>query len=100
MGDSGGVELEALHRLETEEAFDISIPDDRASRMLTVCDVYDFIIEKTADSTLTSGTCLTAIAFYELRRQLRSFGLADSGFRPKTRLDRSSLSNLVLKEVP
>ncbi len=74
--------------MEIEEAFDISIPDDRASRMLTVGDVYDFVIEKTADSTITSSTCLTAMAFYELRRQLRSFGLAESGFRPKTRLDR------------
>ena len=73
--------------MEIEEAFDISIPEDRASRMLTVGDVYDFIIEKTAESTPTSSTCLTAMAFYELRRQLRSLGLAESGFRPKTRLD-------------
>jgi len=74
--------------LEIEEAFDISIPDDRASRMQTVGDVYDFILEKTADSTLASRTCLTAVAFYELRRQLRSLGLAESRFRPKTRIDR------------
>lgn len=73
--------------LEIEEAFDISIPDDRASRMLTVGDVYDFLLEKSAESTLTSSTCLTAVAFYELRRQLRSLGLAKSQFRPRTRID-------------
>jgi hypothetical protein len=48
--------------MEIEEAFDISIPDDRASKMLTVGDVYEFILEKTADSTLKSSTCLSAAA--------------------------------------
>ena len=33
--------------MEIEEAFDISIPGDRASTMLTVGDVYEFILEKT-----------------------------------------------------
>jgi acyl carrier protein len=73
--------------MEIEEAFDISIPDDRASKMLTVGDVYEFILVQTADSTLKSSTCLTATAFYELRRQLRSLGLPHSEMRPKTRLD-------------
>ncbi len=74
--------------MEIEEAFDISIPDDRASKMLTVGDVYNFILEKTADSTLKSSTCLTAAAFYELRRHVRSLGLSHSSIRPKTQLDR------------
>ena len=74
--------------MEIEEAFDISIPDDRASEMLTVGDVYDFILEKTADSTLKSSTCLTAVVFYDLRRQLHSLGLSHSEIRPKTKLDR------------
>ena len=55
--------------MEIEQAFDISIPDDRASRMLTVGDVYEFILEKTGD-TLQSNTCLKAAAFYELRRHV------------------------------
>ncbi len=73
--------------MEIEEAFDISIPDDRASKMLTVGDVYEFILEKTADSTLKSDTCLSAAAFYELRKHVRSLGLSDSKIRPKTKLD-------------
>ncbi len=74
--------------MEIEEAFDISIPDDRASTMLTVGDVYEFILEKTADSSLKSSTCLTAAAFYDLRRHVRSLGLSHSSIRPKTQLDR------------
>jgi acyl carrier protein len=74
--------------MEIEEAFDISIPDDRASKMLTVGDVYEFILEKTADSTLKSSTCLSAAAFYDLRRHVRSLGLFHSEIRPKTKLDR------------
>ncbi len=74
--------------MEIEEAFDISIPDDRASKMLTVGDVYEFILEKTADATLKSSTCLTAAAFYDLRRHLRFLGLAQSEIRPKTKLER------------
>ena len=74
--------------MEIEEAFDISIPDDRASEMLTVGDLYEFLLEKTADSTLKSSTCLTAVAFYDLRRQLRSLGLSHLEIRPKTQLDR------------
>ena len=74
--------------MEIEEAFDISIPDDRASKMLTVGDVYEFILEKTADSTLKSDTCLSAAAFYEFRKHVRSLGLSHSEIRPKTKLDR------------
>lgn len=74
--------------LEIEEAFDVSIPDDRASTMLTVGDVYEFLLQKTADPALSSHTCLTAAAFYDLRRQLRSLGLSHSSIRPKTKLDR------------
>jgi acyl carrier protein len=74
--------------MEIEEAFDISIPDDRASNMLTVGDLYEFILEKTADSTLKSSTCLSAAAFYDLRRHVRSLGLPHSEIRPKTELDR------------
>ena len=73
--------------MEIEEVFDISIPDDSASKMLTVGDVYEFILKKTADSTLKSNTCLTAAAFYELRRHLRSLDLSQKDIRPKTRLE-------------
>jgi hypothetical protein len=74
--------------MDIEEAFDISIPDDRASQMLTVGDVYEFILEKTTDSTLSSKTCLTAATFYELRTILRSAGIKNTDIRPRTRIDR------------
>lgn len=74
--------------MEIEDAFDISIPDDQASNMLTVGDVYEFILEKTADSTLKSSTCLTAAAFYDFRRHVRTLGLSPFEIRPRTRLDR------------
>lgn len=67
--------------MEIEDAFDISIPDDQASKMLTVGDVYEFILEQTADSTLRSSTCLTAVTFYDLRLHLRSLGLSDAAMR-------------------
>lgn len=73
--------------MEIEEAFEIAIPDDRASKMLTVGDVYEFILEKTADATLKSSTCLTAAAFYDLRRQVRSIGLPNTEVHPKTKLE-------------
>ncbi|MCC7339101.1 MAG: hypothetical protein IT422_28740 [Pirellulaceae bacterium] len=74
--------------MDIEEAFDISIPDDRASQMLTVGDVYEFILEKTNDSTLSSKTCLTAATFYELRTILLSAGIKNTDIRPRTRIDR------------
>jgi acyl carrier protein len=74
--------------MEIEEAFDITIPDDRASRMVTVDDVYEFILEKTSDSNLECRACLSAAAFYELRKQVKSLGLMNGRFRPRTKLDK------------
>ncbi len=76
--------------MEIEEAFDISIPDDRASRMRTVGDLYELILEMTADTTLESNTCLTAAAFYELRRHVRSLGCLDSEILRKRNWNESS----------
>ena len=75
--------------MEIEEAFDISIPDDRAGNMLTVGDVYEFILEKTAGTSLKSSTCLTSALFYDLRRHIRSLGLSPADLRPKTSLDQA-----------
>lgn len=75
--------------MDIEEAFDITIPDDRASRMLTVGDVYDFILEQTAGVPTKTDTCLTAATFYELRRHIRSIGLSTAEFRPKSKLNQA-----------
>lgn len=73
--------------MEIEEAFDITIPDDRASEMVTVGDVYDFILEKTSHVPSESSRCLSAAAFYELSRQVRGLGLVSGKIRPNTKLD-------------
>ncbi|MFO0943130.1 MAG: hypothetical protein U0930_20535 [Pirellulales bacterium] len=73
--------------MEIEEAFNISIPNDRACRMLTVGDVYEYILEQTPDSSIESTACLTAASFYELRRHLRSLDLSQTDIRPKTKLE-------------
>lgn len=73
--------------MEIEDAFDISIPDDQASKMLTVRGLYEFILQKTAHSDLESKACITAAAFYELRRHMRSIGLIQTDIRPKTKLE-------------
>jgi acyl carrier protein len=73
--------------MEIEEAFDITIPDDRASEMVTVGDVYEFILEKTCQVPLESGRCLSAAVFYELSRQVRGLGLVRGKIRPNTELD-------------
>ncbi len=73
--------------MDIEEAFDISIPDERASRMMTVGDVYEFILERTTDATLSSNRCITAGAFYELRRHCRSIGFPIRDFRPRSKID-------------
>jgi len=59
--------------MEIEEAFDISMPDDEAASMATVGDVFDYIVTKTNVPT-QSSVCLSAIAFYSLRRAARTLG--------------------------
>jgi len=73
--------------MDIEEAFDISILDNRASQMLTVGDVYEFILESTKDATLSSKRCITAAVFYELRRHSRSIGFSVTEFRPRSKID-------------
>lgn len=73
--------------MEVEEAFNISIPDVRASQILTVGDLYDYIIEKLPSANSTSDVCLTAATFYQLRRHLREIDSKHSLIRPKTKLN-------------
>lgn len=67
--------------MEIEDAFSIKIPDDEASHMGTVGDVFDYIVKNTNVST-NSSTCLSAVAFYSLRRAANSLGAKDR-LRPK-----------------
>ncbi len=59
--------------MEIEDAFSIKIPDDEASHMVTAGDVFDYIVAKTSVTT-NSSVCLSAVAFYSLRRAANSLG--------------------------
>ncbi|MFC1759116.1 hypothetical protein ACFL2H_10175 [Planctomycetota bacterium] len=67
--------------MEIEDAFSITIPDDEASHMVTVGDVFEYIVAKTSVPT-NSSVCLSAVAFYSLRRAANSLG-ANSRVRPR-----------------
>jgi hypothetical protein len=59
--------------METEEHFGIVIPDVTAVRILTVGDLYLYVLQKTRRST--AHGCPTSRAFYRLRQTLcRDFG--------------------------
>lgn len=55
--------------MEIEESFDIIIPDEDASKILTVGDMHSYVIDKLKQSGLESG-CATQRAFYLLRRNI------------------------------
>jgi acyl carrier protein len=57
--------------LEIEEAFGVSIPDECAQEMRTVEDIYEFLLLRCPVAEQGSASrCLTAAAFYRLRRGL------------------------------
>jgi acyl carrier protein len=60
--------------LEIEEAFSIKIPDDEATRLVTVGDIHKFIVDN-ADVGIAPKVCLSAAAFYALRGAARSLGV-------------------------
>ena len=59
--------------MDIEDAFSITIPDDEASRMGTVGDVFDYIVAHTSVPR-QSAVCLSAIAFYAIRRAAMTLG--------------------------
>jgi acyl carrier protein len=73
--------------MEIEEAFDIRIPDEVAEKMVTVGDVYRYVLEHTpGDTNRRPSVCLTAVTFYKLRRLF----MADLGIdRRRLRTDTS-----------
>lgn len=58
-------------KFEIEEAFGISLSDDRAEKVVTVGDLYAAVLVATAGKTRNPNVCLSARTFYELRRHLR-----------------------------
>jgi acyl carrier protein len=75
--------------IEIEEAFGVSIPDERAQEMVTVGDVYQFLIDNCpAAEVRAPQPCSTAKAFYALRRGLCEVsGIDRSEVRTTTAVD-------------
>ena len=76
-----GIEL----LMEVEAAFDIKIDDNDAQNLLTVGDMYDYVVAKV--DIAPTGTCLTAAAFYDVRAGLLECGI-DERFGPSTLLSK------------
>jgi acyl carrier protein len=56
--------------MELEEAFGITIPDEEAEKIQTVGQAYHYIVARLGDPPMAGPGCLSAWAFYRLRRQL------------------------------
>ncbi|TWT78758.1 acyl carrier protein [Planctomycetes bacterium CA13] len=70
--------------MEVEESFGITIPEDRASMVRTVGDLYAIVLEETSDITRDNTSCVTAATFYSLRRHLIPYVPNPSAIRPTT----------------
>jgi acyl carrier protein len=74
--------------IEIESAFGIEIPDEDASNIQTVGQLYDYILAKLPSPEsprCSSPRCLSAVAFYSLRRALTDqLGVARRNVRPST----------------
>jgi hypothetical protein len=74
--------------MEMEDRFGISIPDEDASRMVTVGDTLDYIVRK-LQHRLPGGEdrCPSQRAFYRLRRDLvAAYGVPPRSVRPGSRI--------------
>jgi acyl carrier protein len=74
--------------MEIEEAFGITIPDAEAEKILTIGDAYRYILAKMEGPPMTTPGCLSAAAFYRLRRQLMGLlRIERRRIRPASRLE-------------
>jgi acyl carrier protein len=76
--------------MEVEDAFDVRIPDNLASQIVTVGDLYDFIISARGETADPRQTCLSAATFFMIRRALVSeLGVERRALRPATLVDQA-----------
>ena len=67
--------------MEIEDSFGISISDEESCKVVTVGDCYHVVLKLLGDKR--GGNCLTAHAFYRIRKALqRKLGLPRSFFHP------------------
>lgn len=72
--------------MEVEEEFSVSIPDEVAGGIETVGQLYDFILNCREGR---GDRCVTAMAFYRLRRgMMESLGIDRAAIRPTSELSR------------
>jgi hypothetical protein len=78
--------LEAIELvMEIEERFDTLISDSDAGKLLTVGDLYDYLLKRI--QAHHNGICACASAFYSLRRLLLTeFGIEHKQVRPNSEL--------------
>ena len=79
-----------------EAAFDFRFSDPEAAACQTVGDIYAILTGRFATARDEVGRCVTAMAFYRLRRALSGLGI-DTGLRPGTPL--KGLSPLTIKSL-
>ena len=66
-----------------EDEFGIDIPDEPASRMLTVDDTVRYVVARLVEKPAPAGVCQTARSFYRLRRELMNrFDTPRAAVRP------------------
>jgi acyl carrier protein len=74
--------------MKVEESFGITIPDAEAEKILTIGDLYRYVLAKLDGPALPASGCLSAAAFYRLRRQLMGrFRVERRRIRPASPLD-------------
>lgn len=71
--------------MEVEETFAIAISDHEAGGIVTVGQLFDFVVAKT--TVHRQRACISSFTFYRLRRSLVALtGVARAEFRPRTEL--------------
>lgn len=74
--------------MEIEQAFDIQIPDEPASNIRTVGELFDFLVTQIRGEAPSRDVCLSAAAFYLIRRAACDrLHLDRRHIRPSTRLE-------------
>jgi hypothetical protein len=76
--------------IEVENTFGITIPDESATKIVTVGDLNELILRKLEENRPETSQCLSAVAFYQFRKALlvrHPNKLCRSHIRPEARMD-------------
>lgn len=70
--------------MEVEEEFDVRIPDREAERLMTVGDLYRWLLRQLGRQA--AGPCLSGVTFYRVRRAFMAIGFPRFVVAPRTGL--------------